>query len=146
MVIEMDRDGMRMLLKENQEAMRKDGPEYCLDCVVQEALTEILAGWEKAGALFQCYLKQEEAERLDYYIYCYEWGRVMASKKNGPVTLDSYPKVPERKANSEQLDQFAKEQGGQLRRLWRRYQTVSWKRRVYESAYMTVLGIDDEEK
>lgn len=137
---------MQTLLKENQESMRRDAPEYCLDCVVQETLAEILAGWEEVGVLFQSYLKQEEAERLDYYIYCYEWGRVMASHKKRPVTLDCYPKVPEPKAYSVQLDQVAKEQGDRLRRLWRRYQRVSWKRRVYESAYITVLGIDDEEQ
>lgn len=137
---------MQALLETNRENMRKDAPEYHLDCVVQETLAEILAGWEEAGVLFQAYLKQEEAERLDYYIYCYEWGRVMASKKKGPVTLESYPKVPERKAHSAQLDQFTKEQGDRLRRLWRRYKRVSWRRRVYESAYITVLGIDDEEQ
>ena len=144
--MKMNRDRMRILLKEKQKEMRMDNPEYCLDCVVRVTLAEILAGWETIGFLFQSYLRQEEAERLDYYIYCYEWGRVMASKEKGIGTHDCYPKVPERKAHSMQLDQLAKEQGGQLRRLWRRYQMVSRKCWVYESAYMTVLGLDSEER
>ena len=137
---------MKALLEEKQGVMRKEDPEYCLDCVVQEALAEILADGEKLGDLFQVYLKREEAERLDHYVYCYEWGRFMTFRKKDPVTLASFPKAPERKAHTMRLDQLAKEQGGQLRRLWRRYQAVSWKRRVYESAYVTVLGMDDDKR
>ena len=144
--MKVNKDTMKALLKENKEAMRKNAPEYQLDCVVQETLEKILTKWETIDVLFQSYLKREETERLEHYIYCYQWGCVMGSPQKEKITLDSFPKVPELRAHTIQLDQIAKEQGNQLRRLWRRYQTVTWKRRVYESAYVTVLGMRDAQR
>lgn len=123
--------------------MQKYDPEYYLACVTQETLIEILGDWDGVGPLFLNYLRQEQKERMDYYSYCYEWGKVMGAPQEEPVTMDSFPKLPERSAHTECLDEVAKKQGGQLRRLWRRYQVALWKRRVYEGAYMTSLGMED---
>lgn len=134
---------IQSLLKKYQQDMRKGDPEYHLACVVQEVLSGILADWETAGSLFQSYLTQEEQDRLEHYLYCYEWGQVMGRCSQELSVSVSFPTLPERKTHPAQLDQLTKEQGGQLRRLWRRYQAVTWKRRIYESAYLTLLGMEN---
>lgn len=141
-MIKVDKAMMQSLLEKHRQIMRAGDPEYHLECTIQETLAEILASQEKTGLLFRTYLKQEEEERLEYYIYCYKWGQVMGIPERNQVTLDSFPSLPERKAHTEQIDQLVKKEGGQLRRLWRRYQTAIWKRRVYEGAYMATLGVE----
>lgn len=141
----MSRDTAARLLYEHQKSMRKYDPEYCLACVTQEALAEILGEWEEIGPLFLAYLKQEQKERMDYYSYCYQWGMAMGDARMGRVTMDLFPKLPERRAYTEPLDEAAKQQGGQLRCLWRRYQNALWKRKVFEGAYITNLGVEERE-
>lgn len=126
--------------------MWKDDPEYHLACVDHAALVEILSGWEEFGPMFAAYFRQEERERLNYGAYCYEWGRDMGRRICGREPLAPAPELPPRLAHPQRLDRISREQGGLLRRLWRRCEEAARRCRIYEGAYLTTLGVKDGER